>query len=75
MGMPFPIGISLIRDEENSYVPVAWALNAFFSVIGTVITIILAMTLGFKMVFILSGIFYLIAMIFMSLRLKRILVY
>lgn len=75
MGMPFPLGISLIRDEENRYIPLAWAVNGFFSVIGTVITMILAMILGFKIVFTISGIFYLISMIFMSLRLKRIFVY
>ncbi|MCX6163315.1 MAG: hypothetical protein NTU73_00365 [Ignavibacteriae bacterium] len=75
MGMPFPIGISLIQDSENKYIPLAWAVNGFFSVIGTVITMILAMILGFKIVFIISGIFYLSAMIFMSLRLKRIFVY
>jgi hypothetical protein len=71
MGMPFPIGISLIQDNENKYIPLAWAINGFFSVIGTVITMILAMILGFKIVFIISGIFYLSAMIFMSLRLKK----
>jgi spermidine synthase len=75
MGMPFPIGISFIRDDENSYLPVAWAINAFFSVIGTVITIIFAMTIGFKIVFIISGMLYFIALIFISLRFKRIFVY
>jgi hypothetical protein len=61
MGMPFPIGISLIRDSENRYIPLAWAVNGFFSVIGTV--------------FIFTGVLYLIALVFMSLRLKRIFVY
>jgi hypothetical protein len=75
MGMPFPIGISLIKNEENRYIPVAWAVNGFFSVIGTVITIMLAMTIGFKMVFIISGLIYSIALIFISLRLKRFFVY
>jgi hypothetical protein len=75
MGMPFPIGISLIQDSENRYVPLAWAVNGFFSVIGTVLTMILAMILGFQIVFILTGILYLIALVFLSLRLKRILVY
>lgn len=71
MGMPFPIGISLIRDEENRYIPLAWAVNGFFSVIGTVMAMILAMITGFKIVFIISGIFYLSAMIIISLRIKK----
>jgi len=75
MGMPFPIGISLIRDSENRYIPLAWAVNGFFSVIGTVLTMIFAMIFGFKIVFIFTGVLYLIALVFMSLRLKRIFVY
>lgn len=75
MGMPFPVGISLIQDSENRYVPLAWSVNGFFSVIGTVLTMILAMIIGFKFVFILSGVFYLIALFFLTLRLKRIYLY
>jgi spermidine synthase len=75
MGKPFPIGISFIKEEEKSTIPIAWSINAFFSVIGTVITIILAMTIGFKLVFIISGVIYLVAMIFISLRFKKIFVY
>lgn len=75
MGMPFPIGISLIRDTENKYIPLAWAVNGFFSVIGTVLTMIFAMIFGFKIVFIFTGVLYLIALVFLSLRLKRNFVY
>lgn len=75
VGIPFPVGISLIREDEIRYIPLAWAINGFFSVIGTVITMILAMILGFKIVFVISGVFYLTAMIFMHLRLNKNLVY
>ena len=71
MGMPFPIGLSLIPDSERKYIAFAWGINGFFSVIGTVISIILAMIVGFKFVFILSGCIYLLAMIFISTRYKR----
>jgi MFS family permease len=72
MGMPFPIGLSLIKDSEKKYVAFAWGINGFFSVIGTVISIILAMIIGFKFVFILSGCIYLLAMIFISTRYKKV---
>jgi len=75
MGMPFPIGISLIRDSEEKYVPLAWAVNGFFSVIGTVLTMILAMVFGFKFIFIVTGILYFTALFFLTLRLKRISLY
>jgi hypothetical protein len=71
MGIPFPLGISLIGDSESKYIPLAWAVNGFFSVIGTVITMISAMTLGFRYVFIITGILYFTALFFLTLRLKR----
>lgn len=64
MGMPFPIGLSLIGDNQKKFVALSWGVNGFFSVIGTVITIMLAMTTGFMFVFILSALIYAIAMIF-----------
>ena len=72
LGMPFPIGLSLIKDSERKYVAFAWAVNGFFSVIGTVTSIILAMIFGFKFVFILCGCIYLLSMVFINSRYKRI---
>jgi hypothetical protein len=66
LGMPFPIGISLIPDTEKRYIPFAWGINAFFSVIGSVISIILAMTIGFKAVFLLASLIYLSALYIIS---------
>jgi hypothetical protein len=72
LGMPFPIGLSLIKDSERKYVAFAWAVNGFFSVIGTVTSIILAMIFGFKFVFILCGCIYLLSMVFINSRYKKI---
>lgn len=66
MGMPFPIGLTLIDDNDRRYAAFAWGINGFFSVIGTVTAIILAMTAGFFFVFVLTGIIYLLAMFFIS---------
>ncbi|MBX7046066.1 MAG: hypothetical protein K1X86_09530 [Ignavibacteria bacterium] len=70
MGMPFPSGLALINDEQKKFIPLAWGVNGFFSVIGTVSAMILAMTIGFKMVFIIAGLVYLLAMLLISSRLK-----
>ncbi len=72
MGMPFPVGISLILPAEKRFVAFAWAVNGFFSVIGTVSAIILAMILGFKFVFILAAVIYIIAMLLIISRHKKI---
>lgn len=73
MGMPFPYGIRSLKGKES--IPIVWAVNGFFSIIGTVITVIFAMMLGFKIVFIIAGVTYLLALLFVNLRLKRNLVY
>jgi len=72
MGMPFPLGMSLILPGEKRFVSFAWGVNGFFSVIGTVSAIILAMTFGFRIVFIVAAIIYIIAMILIIGRHKRI---
>ena len=72
MGMPFPLGMSLILPGEKRFVSFAWGVNGFFSVIGTVSAIILAMSFGFRIVFIVAAIIYIIAMILIIGRHKRI---
>lgn len=72
MGMPFPLGMSLILPGEKRFVSFAWGVNGFFSVIGTVSAIILAMIFGFRIVFIVAAIIYIIAMILIIGRHKRI---
>jgi hypothetical protein len=66
MGMPFPIGLTLISDDDRRYAAFAWGINGFFSVIGTVTAVILAMTTGFLFIFILTGLIYLLALFFIS---------
>ena len=74
MGMPFPTGISMLKNDDSRMVGISWAVNGFFSVIGTVITIILAMVFGFKIIFFIAGVFYLFALLFMTIRNKNNLV-
>lgn len=71
MGMPFPIGISLIEDSDRKLIAFSWAFNGFFSVIGSVLAMIFAMTLGFKFVFVFSAVVYIIAMLFVSKKLIK----
>ncbi len=73
MGMPFPIGMSLILPSEKRFVAFAWGVNGFFSVIGTVSAIILAMMFGFRFVFILGAVIYIVAMVLITIRHKKVL--
>ena len=61
--MPFPIGISAIKEEYKNFTALSWSINGFFSVTGTVIAMMLGMITGFKIVFVLSALLYLSAYI------------
>jgi len=50
LGIPFPTGIKILSEINTDYVPWAWGVNGFFTVVGTVITIILSMIIGFQAV-------------------------
>jgi spermidine synthase len=62
LGMPFPTGIKALGRESVHFIPWAWGVNGFFTVIGSVVTIILSMALGFKVVIALAALFYLAAL-------------
>jgi spermidine synthase len=47
MGMPFPIGIRLAGLEYKKLIPFYWALNGAFSVIGSILAVVLSMNIGF----------------------------
>jgi hypothetical protein len=68
LGMPFPIGLRLLGEEDSSLVPWAWAINAFFTVIGSVSAMILGMILGFTAVEMISAACYGTALVAIAIR-------
>lgn len=60
MGMFFPTGIKMVSAENSRFVPWAWGINGCASVIGTVLSIIIAMSYGFSTVTVLAVIVYLV---------------
>jgi hypothetical protein len=58
MGMPMPIGIKLAHREEAALIPWAWGVNGATSVLGSVITFILAISLGFNQALIVGLVIY-----------------
>ncbi|MDQ1480057.1 MAG: hypothetical protein QOI44_918 [Actinomycetota bacterium] len=53
LGMFMPLGLDRVRsltEHGEEYVAWAWAVNGFFAVIGSVLTTILSMSLGFRVV-------------------------
>jgi hypothetical protein len=61
MGMPLPISLALLRSRGEKLVLWAWALNGVASVIGSILTIVLAHGLGYRATFLLAAACYLLA--------------
>jgi hypothetical protein len=68
LGMPFPIGLRLLGEEDSSLVPWVWAINAFFTVIGSVSAMILGMILGFNAVEMIAAACYGTALVAIAIR-------
>jgi len=63
MGIPFPYGMSRITNNTKYLVAYGWGVNGFFSVMGSVLVVMLSMSYGFSVVFILSACIYIAAML------------
>ncbi|MEJ5306343.1 MAG: hypothetical protein WHV63_10430 [Ignavibacteria bacterium] len=58
MGMPFPYGIRKFSSRDKNIVPLAWAINGSFSVFGSSAAVILLITFGFKITFLVATLIY-----------------
>jgi hypothetical protein len=66
LGMFMPLGLQVVGgagERGEQYVAWSWAVNGFFSVIGSVLTTILAMELGFRLVQFLALCLYAVAVV------------
>ena len=66
LGMFMPLGlgaVSQLTRHGEEYVAWGWAVNGFASVIGSVLTTVFAMIVGFRVVLLLSVVVYLVALL------------
>ena len=74
LGMFMPFGLGLVsrmagEDRAEEYVAWSWAVNGFFSVIGSVLTTILSMAVGFRLVqYLALGVYAVAAVVFVQLH-------
>jgi MFS family permease len=62
LGMPFPSGIQIISKHAPALVPWAWGVNGFFTVIGSILALMLSMMIGFQAVLWIATAIYLLSM-------------
>ena len=61
MGMPFPLGLARLAEQAPGFVPWAWGINGFASVVSAVLATLLAIEFGFNAVILLALVFYAVA--------------
>lgn len=66
MGFPFPTGIRLLEKGEKRIIPWAWAINAFSSVVSSILALMLAFWGGYNLVLMLAAGGYFIAPLFLG---------
>jgi hypothetical protein len=58
MGMPFPIGLGRVANSIPEFIPWAWGINGFASVISATLATLLAIEFGFTAVVLFALGFY-----------------
>ena len=61
MGMPFPLGLQRLAGLAPGFVPWAWGINGFASVVSAVLATLLAVEFGFNAVIVLALLLYAVA--------------
>jgi hypothetical protein len=69
MGIPFPMGLSMLSKNNPELIPWAWAVNGCFSVLAPILAIMFALSAGFKIVILTGMLMYLLA--YLSLRIIK----
>jgi len=60
MGMLFPLGILMLKDEPTGSIAWAWAMNGLFTVIGGLMSVVLSIYLGFTATLLIALAIYLL---------------
>jgi hypothetical protein len=64
MGMPMPLGINWLRRTSPALIPWAWGINGAASVLGSILTMVIAVNLGFNQALIVATGLYITALPF-----------
>ena len=62
LGMPLPAGVAMLSRRRPEHLAWAWAINGATSVLGSVVAMLIALTLGFRVVVLTGAVCYAIAL-------------
>jgi hypothetical protein len=63
LGMPFPTAVKALEKTNRNFIAWAWGVNGITSVLASIVAIVVAMRLGFRIVVFLAAATYLLAML------------
>jgi hypothetical protein len=63
LGVPFPRGLALVGRTGPDWLPLAWGVNGFGSVVGAVLAALIALSFGLAAVFRTGAVAYAIALV------------
>ena len=62
LGMPLPAGIAMLGRRRPEHLAWAWAMNGATSVLGSVVAMLIALTVGFRIVVLTGAVCYFVAL-------------
>ncbi len=74
MGFPFPLGIRLLREMGmENHIPWMWGINGICSVLGSVMTIVIAISFGFTEALLIgASCYFLVFLVFRKRSIKKV---
>lgn len=67
MGMLFPLGIRLVDEHAPELIPWVWGINAYATVIGSIVSVMIAIYYGFTAVFVIAASTYVLGALCLKL--------
>ena len=71
MGMPFPLGMRWAGTHRPGVVPWLWGINGVMSVMGSAMSIVLAIHIGFQLTLLVAAGIYALAGVALALETRR----
>lgn len=72
MGFPFPNGLRIASQIHPTIISWCWGINAFFSIVSSLLTIILSMEKGFNSTMLMAPLVYFIGYLFLIMAHSKI---
>ena len=63
LGIPFPTAVRALERKNRNFIAWAWGVNGVTSVLASIVAIVVAMKLGFKVVVCIAAVTYIMAML------------